>query len=251
MLRGPAAIVLAGVAAAVASAAGVARGSGPALSIGSPTSGELLGGVALAPTPYLDLRWPDGPRWALPTLVRMLDRAAQRVGKRYPGSVLLVGELSKEGGGDLVGHASHESGRDADVGFYYRTAQGKPVRARRLMRVEANGRVPGESHVMFDEARNWALVEAFLTDPEVVVQRIFVATGIRERLLDHGRLTRATPRVIARAEAALHQPRSGPAHDDHFHVRIACPRGQQDVCIPTPLRRDVRADGAARPRSDG
>jgi penicillin-insensitive murein DD-endopeptidase len=250
MLRGAAIVLLTGVTAASAARSGDAFGSGRALSIGSPTDGELLGGVALAPRPYLDLRWPDGPRWGLPSMVRMLDRAASRVSRRHPGSVLLVGDLSKERGGNLEGHASHESGRDADVGFYYRT-QGKPFRAQRLMRVDPGGRVAGLPHIEFDDARNWELVEAFLTDPEVVVQRIFVADPIRKRLLSHARQQGASPRVFARAEVALHQPGRGPAHDDHFHVRIACPRGQRDVCIPTPQPRGVRADGAARSRHDG
>ena len=86
-----------------------------ALSIGSPTDGALRGGVAIEERDYLALRWPDGPRWGLPSMIRMLDRAAARVSQKHQGSVLLVGELSRQRGGELPGHASHESGRDADV----------------------------------------------------------------------------------------------------------------------------------------
>ena len=93
-----------------------------ALSVGSPNAGRLEGGV------HLDLSKPyfrvlpasaagDG-RWGLPQLVHMLDRAARAVHKKFPGSVLDVGDLSKKGGGDVLRHHSHESGRDADVGFY-------------------------------------------------------------------------------------------------------------------------------------
>src|SRR5689334_16639975 len=88
-------------------------------SVGTPTDGALVGGVPLEEGTEVRLRWPDGARWALPHLVSLLERAARRVYGRYPGSVLLVGDLSRQAGGELLGHVSHENGRDADVGFYY------------------------------------------------------------------------------------------------------------------------------------
>jgi penicillin-insensitive murein DD-endopeptidase len=209
----------------------------PARSIGSPTDGALVGGVALRERAELRLRWPDGPRWALPTLVSMLERAARRVDRRYPGSILLVGDLSRREGGSLSGHASHESGRDADVGFYYADPQGRSVRTERLLPVRASGTVPAAGHLRFDEARNWALVEAFLTDADVIVQRIFIAEALKRRLLDYARQHRMSQELVERAEAAMRQPVHGSPHDDHFHVRIACPPEQENVCIPDPMPR--------------
>src|SRR5690349_10977335 len=117
--------VTSGICAALSLVAAGAAADGPASgrsvaaaaakSVGAPNDGALVGGVPLEPSAELRLRWPDGPRWALPSLVSMLERAAQRVGRRFPGSVLLVGDLSRREGGALPGHASHESGRDADV----------------------------------------------------------------------------------------------------------------------------------------
>src|SRR5262252_7509098 len=78
-----------------------------ARSVGSPTHGFLVGGVELRERAELRLRWPDGPRWALPGLVSLLVRAANAVERRYPGSVLLVGDLSSKEGGSIPGHASH------------------------------------------------------------------------------------------------------------------------------------------------
>ena len=94
------------------------------------------------------------------------------------------------------------------------------------------------SHLRFDEVRTWTLIESFLTDPEVVVQNIFVAEPLRERLLSHARGARVSPRVLRRASLAMSQPRSGKPHDDHLHVRIACPPGQRGLCVaePGPVR---------------
>ena len=203
------------------------------MSIGSPTDGTLVGGVMLRERAELRLRWPDGPRWALPGLVSIQERAARRVDHRYPGSVLLVGDLSRRDGGALSGHVSHTSGRDADVAFYYADGAGKVVRTERLLPVAPTGSVAA-AKLRFDEARNWALVEALLTDADVVVQKIFIAEVLKQRLLDYARKHGARSDVVERAAMALRQPGQGAPHDDHFHVRIACPRGTAPRCISDP-----------------
>src|ERR1700742_3268982 len=99
----------------------------------------LVGGVELYERAELRLRWPDGPRWARPGLVALLVKAATAVDRRYPGSVLLVGDLSSRAGGSLPGHVSHRSGRDADVAFYLADASGRRVESARLVPVGAAG----------------------------------------------------------------------------------------------------------------
>jgi methylthioribose-1-phosphate isomerase len=43
---------------------------------------EAVGPKLFAERAELRLRWPDGPRWALPVLVSMLERAARQVDRR-------------------------------------------------------------------------------------------------------------------------------------------------------------------------
>lgn len=181
-------------------------------------TGSLVGGVELRERAELRLRWPDGPRWARPRLVRLLVRAAESVDRRYPGSVLLVGDLSSRAGGAIPGHLSHRSGRDADVAFYYSDARGNRVRSDRLLPVRASGAAP--AGLRFDEARNWALVEVFLSDSVANVKSIFVAAALKKRLLEYARRTGVDAELLSRADAAMRQP-AGRPHDDHFHVRIA------------------------------
>ena len=227
---------MAGEGTAVAKA-GKAGKDRPSLSVGSPTSGRLERGVRLrAARKKLALKNPRGAVWGLPQLVKMLERGARKVSKRYPGSVLLVGDLSKRGGGRLGGHRSHTSGRDADVGFYFVDKKGEPVATKRFRRVQWDGKAVDAKHLTFDDARNWALVQAWVTDPQARVQHIFVAKPLRQRLLQYARKRGVYLPVLHRAAVAMKQPTRGLVHDDHFHLRIRCPRSQRDVCVSEPSR---------------
>jgi penicillin-insensitive murein endopeptidase len=200
--------------------------SARASSMGSPNEGRLQGGERLESSGTV--RTVGGHRWGMPSLVRMLERSAERVDARFPGSKLTVGDLSKKGGGDVDGHRSHESGRDADVGFYLLRGK-KPFLAKRFATIDPDGRVRGLPAVRFDDARNWALVESWLKDEANVLQ-IFVAQHIKTRLLAQGRRSGASTTLLARASSVIIQPTKGLPHDNHFHVRVSCPRGQK-ACV--------------------
>ena len=101
-------------------------------------------------------------RWALPALLSVLDRASRIVARKFPGSVLELGELSRQTGGPIVSHLSHQNGRDADVGFYIVDLDGGPVRATRFVRFDGSGAGKDDPTVRFDEKRNWAFVRAVL-----------------------------------------------------------------------------------------
>jgi len=161
--------------------------------------------------------------------------------------------LSKAGGGELEHHASHESGRDADVGFYVKGASGRPVQSDDMVAFRGDGSAQAWPGARFDDARNWALVEALLSDNHGSVSHIFVARPIRDRLLSFAAKVGASGAVRARAAEVLVQPRGALPHDDHFHVRIACPAGM-DRCIEQPIaKRGLSAHEAsvARARSHG
>src|SRR4029079_14944718 len=75
----------------------------PGKSVGSPTEGHLVGGSPLADAPPLRIHpvYAQGDvRWGIEPLVGAIDRAARAVRKQFPDSVLSVGHLSKQGGGE-------------------------------------------------------------------------------------------------------------------------------------------------------
>jgi penicillin-insensitive murein DD-endopeptidase len=224
-----------------------------ALSAGSPTDGKLVNGVRLEPSPVL--RFAPGyaagdVHFGLPSLVAMIDRSAHEVAKKYPGSVLNMGHLSRKNGGEVDRHASHESGRDADIGFYIKNAAGKPILEDSFVAFQADGKAEKWPGAHFDDARNWALVSSLLVDPKARITHIFVATPLRDRLLDYARKMGAHPDIRERASEVLAQPKGSLPHDDHFHVRIACPSGMSE-CVEQPTAPKRRNLPVARVDSHG
>lgn len=208
----------------------------PALSIGSPTDGKLEGAVLLENSKEIRLRHANGAHYGLPGLVGLLERSAKRLAARFPGLTLHVGDLSRREGGELPGHKSHESGRDADVAFLFVGPDGESVAPAEFLTVVDNGVALENRNYRFDDARNWALVEAWVSDPGSRVEHIFVADPIRRRLLAYARSKGTYLPVLHRAAMAMKQPSAGQVHDDHFHVRISCPAGQRRICVPAPKR---------------
>jgi len=191
-------------------------------SIGTTRDGYLIGGLPLTAAEGIAPRPISVQRDAIygtDALVAALGRAGRAVARRWPGSTLWAGDLSGPRGGDLPGHQSHNSGRDADLAFYMRDPRGALDDSPRLARVGANLQA-GARH--FDVARNWALVEALLRDSLVQVQWLFVADHLRAALLEHGEAAGADPEVLRRARAVLRQPRDSSPHAEHFHLRIYC-----------------------------
>lgn len=197
----------------------------PAHSLGPTRAGRLEGGRALP----ADVPWMKATPTALrrgavygdESLVAALANAARRIDEASPGSVLWVGDLSLQGGGAFPPHASHTNGRDADLAFYSLSAAGIPEDTGAMRAVDASGSMSG-TPLRFDAARNWRLVELLLRDPAIQVQWLFVATHVRRLLLDAAADAGADPRIIARAERVLQQPKDSSPHADHFHLRVYC-----------------------------
>lgn len=221
------------------------------LSIGSPNHGRLDGGKKLGAAPYLRVvpyYQPSTARFGLPALTGLIERAARKVARRFPDAVLNVGDLSRREGGELERHHSHKTGRDADLGFYLRTAGNKALAPERFVTFSARGEAIDLPGAVFDDARNWALVEALAEDHETRVTHIFVARHIRARLLRYAELHKVAPEIRQRAAELMIQP-SQAAHDDHFHVRIGCPPDQGQRCVEYALLRTPRpSPGVVRVR---
>lgn len=246
----------------------VARGfftDGTSVSLGRADRGLLRGG---RPLPLAGEGWEVPPTWAdrgmhwgTDELVEAIERAAAAVEEQHPGGLLGVGDLSRRGGGNVTLHRSHENGRDADLIFYAVDETGAPVgpfdgAMPRYRAADLRSRPPYEAPPgvavparWFDVARNWALVEALLTDPTIDVEYLFISEKLRERLLDYAATTHAHPEVIRRAQLALRQPHGFPPHDDHLHLRIRCPSGDRALgCVDegrVRLRSEVARDPLA------
>lgn len=202
------------------------------LSVGSPSNGWQLRAKKLRPSGHLFIK-PNSRNnvYGHPALVLMLQRSAKQMARDVPGSRLLVGDLSSKYGGPLAKHRSHQSGRDADVGFFVTDKRGRARHTTRFVAMNRDGEASDGSDHKFDDYRNWLLVQLWMKDTRASIMYVFVASHLRKRLLDFARERPAFRNYVERASSFLRQPGNSSAHDDHFHVRIACPARQKPLCV--------------------
>ncbi len=159
--------------------------------------------------------------WGTKPLVDGLRKiAAYMKGAGKAETNLAVGDISSANGGQLGGHASHQTGRDVDIGFYMTDARtGKPVETLNFVRF-TGGRdgLTGSSEgraVRFDAERNWMLVQAILANPDPAFKptHIFIAKHLESA-------------VLAAAAGSPERDRAAslmafwPGHDNHLHLRV-------------------------------
>ncbi|MFW5966661.1 MAG: penicillin-insensitive murein endopeptidase, partial [Persicimonas sp.] len=199
------------------------------VSLGTTGSGELVNAASLPVESdhhsIIERHRPRGTHYGSEALVRVIEEAAAAVAEDHPKAVLRVGNLSYEQGGDIPWSRSHNSGRDADLAFYVeRREDGEAVPAPSLLSFDASGRSRERPDLVFDVERNWSLVAALLEHEEVDIQWLFISNPLKAKLLRHAEQEGEPDELIERASKLLHQPTGAAPHDDHFHLRITCPR---------------------------
>lgn len=176
------------------------------VSIGAPNRGALLNGVRMLPGADWDVLNPDRS-WATADTAEAIARAARTLRRQFPDARLVVGDISQKSGGFFSPHSSHQSGRDADLGYFYRVGARwyTPARASNL-----------------DVARTWALVRALFGEGDV--QYVFMDRSIQALLAEHALEDGADPRWLD-ALFECRGNRQAPirhrwGHTTHLHVRF-------------------------------
>lgn len=194
--------------------------------------------------------WRDrGNQWGTTELVETVERAAAAVRTTRKTATLGVADLSPQRGGKTMWHASHQSGRDVDLIFYHVDERGRalPPPEVEMVHFDGDGKPFVPRHMLatgyeeptwagrrFDDASNWALVEALLSDRAARVQWIFVSNKLEGRLLSWAERHDRPRWVIEYAREVMKQPSARAPHDDHFHVRLYCSRADRLLgCVDT------------------
>ncbi len=180
-----------------------------------------------------------GRAWGTQETVDYLVRCIHRVQQRFPGAPpLSIAHLSAKNGGHLSPHKSHQSGRDADVGYYYKSGPRPFVHA-----TEEN----------LDLPRTWALLKAALT--ETTVDMIFIDRGVQRLLADYAAANGEDAAFLdevfqIRGKNARAPIRHIKGHDNHIHFRFHNPAaeamGQRVARFVTLPRAPVAAVVSAR-----
>lgn len=194
-------------------------------SIGMPWRGRLASPTRLRLGDGAHIRRPHRA-FGTRTTVEYVRRAINETLDQFPRShVLAVGDLSQREGGWITEHHSHQSGRDIDIGlFFKKRPAGYPASF-----------VPATEDNL-DRAANWALLTNLLStqDEDGGVHMIFLDFEVQGMLYewarDHGVSERRLERIFqyphgrgASAGIVRHEPH----HDDHFHVRYRCARADR------------------------
>lgn len=168
-----------------------------------------------------------------PDLVDFLQTLGRNV--REAGlKVIVLGDMSQPRGGlTFGGHASHQNGLDVDIWFRYP----KPAGVRALTKQEreqykAQSILDGKTSSIQSQWRKYAAGVLKLAAQDERVERIFVNPIIKRELCAQTGKDRDWLRKI--------RPFYG--HDDHLHVRLACPQDSPDCKPQAPL---PQGDGCA------
>ena len=151
----------------------------------------------------------------------MLEWVGREVGKKYDEEPafskvrLVIGNVSGPRGGmlmgrsGLIGHLSHTSGQDADIGF---------------LTAHANKESPTHFHTQFESTSNWWLLKQIFTNPFACVKVVFLD---RRHIRSLEKLNRKDPEWKTYRRYIRHVP----GHKHHFHVRIGDSAGEPG-CTP-------------------
>ena len=179
-------------------------------SIGAPWSGRLQAPVQLKEGKRFHLRRPWRTYGTRTTIELVRQAIVDTLDDLPKAHILAVGDLSQESGGWISEHASHQSGRDIDIGLFYKQQpRGYPksfVRA---------------TKATLDPAATFRLISnlAKTRNEDGGVQFIFLDHSLQTALLEWAETAGVSDKRIANVVAVI---RHVPHHTDHIHVRFKC-----------------------------
>lgn len=184
----------------------------------------LQDGVQLPDMPQFFYRMFPAAQWGTQEMIDLLVDTTQHMRWLMPDSSrIVIGDISRRGGGFLSGHKSHRGGVDADVGIF------------RVGRSQSDTHFDRLRSYEFDVEANWAMISAMLETGKVdfiLLDRSLVARlkayTVNNGLLSAEDAERTFPtegsRQVWRETGIVHH---APNHADHIHVRVLCPDGSK------------------------
>jgi penicillin-insensitive murein DD-endopeptidase len=205
-----------------------APAKGSAHAIGEYSSGCLRGAAKLPlDGPGYQVMHPSRLRfYGHPDLVDFIRKLGLALHAEGLGD-MMIGDLSQPRGGPAPGgHSSHQTGLDVDLWFWEpkEALKGPLPRAERES-IKAHSVLDGKAGTVQAAlvTRVATLLRLAASDPRVT--RMFVSPIIKRGLCESTQGDRAW----------LNKVRPWYGHDDHFHVRLACPEGDGTCNKQTPV----------------
>jgi penicillin-insensitive murein endopeptidase len=187
---------------------------GPAHAIGGYSAGCIEGAVALPLRgPGFRVARPERGRvFGHPGLIGLIRELGARLQSLHLAAIS-VGDLGQPRGGPApTGHASHQTGLDVDIWFL------PPSGKQTLSLVDA------ATQQVTDRFTDGVVRLLELVAADARVDRLFVNPALKRALCQ---------RTDGSAREWLRKVRPWWGHDDHFHVRLACPADSPE-CVAQP-----------------
>ncbi|MBJ7535986.1 penicillin-insensitive murein endopeptidase [Rhodomicrobium vannielii ATCC 17100] len=195
-------------------------------SVGFYAKGCLAGAAQLPENGpvWQGMRLSRNRHWGNPVLVTFIEKFAKDAKAKdgWPG--LLIGDMSMPRGGPMpFGHASHQVGLDVDI--WYKPMPGRTLAADEREQMKMDSVLLDPVHV---NEQSWTpdhvkLLRRAVSYPEVT--RVFVNPAIKKWMCDN----------VTDDRGFLHKIQPIMGHDAHFHVRLACPAGDEGCRNQPPL----------------
>lgn len=131
--------------------------------------------------------------WGTTSTIASIEAAALRYAERFPGSPIVVSDISARRGGHLAPHRTHREGREVDIWW------------------------PTDGDGAFAADQAWALLQAVLVGGNV--EQVGIDPSLRSALRDAAERDGASAEQLATLEPVEPGPRVGGVR--HLHVRFA------------------------------
>jgi LysM repeat protein len=146
--------------------------------------------------------------------IKLIGNVVDSYSRRVPGGPKLrIGDISKDGGGPMTGHLSHQEGRDIDIGLILEGELADHLH------------FSGATADNIDLARTWTLIEEFIATGEV--RAIYLDYEVQKLLYEHAKSVGVPkslldeyfqyPRGSGRNHGIIRHWRG---HRNHIHVRF-------------------------------
>lgn len=194
---------------------------GQAEAIGKYANGCLIGGAELPDSGpgYQAVRLARKRNFGHPDMVDYIQKLGQRVEDRQLGTMLVADMAMPRGGRFSSGHASHQSGLDADI-WLRLGAPRLPASKRQSYNAVRAVLLVDRKRLTVTPSFQWKHAELIrLAALDGRVARIFVHPAIKKSLCQRNWET---------DRSWLRKVRPWWGHDSHFHVRLRCPANSTD-----------------------
>lgn len=190
-------------------------------SYGSAHDGRLVNGEQLPSHSAYTIR-SSRRAWGTNQAITYLMEGYDHMRKRYTNLPrIAIHDLSKEGGGPLKPHLSHQTGRDADIGYYHTKCGRRDCEYRVIRASELNAEY------------QWELFRYWIDNNQA--EYIFMDYTLQETLYNYAKEKGVS---ASRLSEMFQYPRGRhtrrgiirhePGHQNHFHVRFRCASGDRN-----------------------